>query len=1501
MRLVRTVLAVVTVAALSLPVQAAVFVTVLDEGREETPTGTRVIQPVTIASENATYTLNYDIIVNPETPGEITSHWWQWNQGYVTLGMTGPSNPNFYWQGFIRWTFDDESLHTRPAQMRVIRESGQDGMIEYTWDTPVVRATLRFAMVSGSDKLLMFGSYRPKQPVRNVRLQLSIYPATFQQPRNRRVTTALGTREPGETIELDLTQERWVLFEDVTEGRPASGSAGMLIGTPDTIESITIPVAEYGIVPTIALPPQGGSFALGLYDFPALPDPMQTRAYFQRSADAEARQIGTMAAGDLDRPLPAMPMDAQRLAQLVEHGRDLLDRPAEIWRPDPAPLEFPWAARLPGDPIRTMIFCRRWAAWETMELARRLEMDARHLYFDGADALVSAGAWPYRNQTGIGPLPAGIAAREAATLASDESADLFLCAGVYAGAIPGVARTALAQQVARGAGLMLVGNAKARNGWPEELFAQEDPGIAERVLECFDWEAIPGYREGERGRASGPPVQAWRYGEGRVVHLNVNLNTYSALVPRNDSFEGLDGATDRCLAIAARCALAAAGREMARDVEGAASLLIRVQDDLDRVLAVREVAAGAAPELPPLPAGRRCFVDTIARDADGATIGMFSSVAPVAEGPAITDLSVSPSTVTAEPAPPWVDLPEGGEIECSATLDGLATDTFVRFEVRDVFDRLVAREMTRVNAGARRAEVTLALPRPLTPAHVLNVALIADDRELAFERLRFTMTVPYPYDDFTALVWSYAGGDPVLLRTDRMCYEWGADMSDLCHMGGYDDRGAAREYSVSARSGLRMIPYVTRIAGQANEQNERVPCLHDPELWARLNRSLTTTCRQAAPYSPAAYTLGDENYLFRGSFECCHTPESITAYRQWLQKRYRTIEALNAEWATRYRSFDEIERPMLLAEAAQQTTSFAPWIDHKLFMDSVFAGAHDTCAEIVQTQDPGARVGWDGFLTYSWRAGYDFEALTANLALNETYTLRWLEGELYRSFKRADALTGKWGNAVADGEAGFHAHPWDCLLAGDNSVWWWTSWGCDYIPFNPDLSQNNFGRSFFEAVRETASGPGKLLLRAGRQQSPIAVLYSQRDLFASAILGEMVENQPFAPDSRFLEEHQAILRALRDLGYQYRHISSDRLEAGISTEDFRVLVLPMATCLSEAQVEAIREFVEAGGTLLVDGRAGLLSGQGRIREARALDDVLGIAGEAGPDGLTRPVAAGTVAVSGGIGDRLLDTAEFPVVVLEPQARATTATALAEVAGAPVVAVNELGAGRAVMLNFALNDYNSGRSVEGPKPRLDVLDAVVRAAGVTPPAEVVRADGERPLCVQQVVFGDGPARYLALQQDILVRTLPEQQVRVTLPEPAIVYDLRAGERIGEGRVSEWDATVSRGQPRVFSLLPYEVTAVEVQAPDQAYRGETAYVLLAVRVSEGRPGDHVVRMDVHAPGEDRPHRQYSRNVFVGGDVGYRTDIPFALNDPRGEWRLVFRDVASGVTAERTLMLQ
>ncbi len=1494
-----TLFAVAIVLSASTQLQAAVNVTALDPETSETPEGQRVAQTVVLASENAHYALTYDVIHDPDSPGDVTSHWWQWTTGYITLGMTEPSGANFYWQGFLRWTFDDLSLHTKAAQFSVVRDSGQDGMVEYLWDTEKVRARLRFALTTGSDKLLLFADWEPKEPIAQTQMTLAVYPATFPEPRNRRVTTTLGTREQG-PVTLDLTQERWMLLEDVTEGRPASGSAGVLIGTPDAFESVSVPSIGY-MCPVALRPAQGArSFGVGLYDFPTLPDYLATRAYFERSADTEARQIGEMAAGDLSRPLPPMPIDAERAAELNELGEGMLDRPAELWRPDPEPLDFPWAADLPGGPIRTGIFCRRWCAWETMELARRLEIDAEHIYFDGADRLVNPRAWPYAAQTGIGPLPRGVAARKAADIATDESMELFLVGGVQGAALPGVARTAILEQVAAGSGLLIVGNAGVLEGWPEELLASEDPQMTADILKAFpDLGRIPGFREGDRGRVSGqPPIRSFRYGDGRVVHLNVNLNTYSSLVPRNDASEGLAAATDRCLAVAARCALAAAGRSMTTTPEDGETALLRVQDDLGRTLILGEYRAEDLPGLPALPADRRYFIDRVIRNATGQTVGLVSEAREPTVQNLIEDLAITPSVITHEPAVPMVKMPDGGTVECSATLlEAIEGPAELRWEVRDAFDRVVARAVSQTN-GEQQASVTVNLPRPVTPCHVLDVALLQDGREIAFERRRFTMAMDYPYDDFTALLWTYAGGDPILRRTDRMCYEWGADMCDLCHMGGYSDAGAAREYEVSARSGLRLIPYVTRIAGTATSDYVREPCLHDPEREVAEREKLTTTCRQAAAYSPAAYTLGDENYLFRGEFECCHSEWSVAAFREWLERNYDTIEALNDAWATQYDDFGQVE-PMILTEAAEQTESFAPWIDHKLFMDTAFAEAHRRYAGYVRAQDPGAKVGWDGLLSYGWRSGYDFSKLTDGLDLNETYTLQFLQGELYRSFKADDCLSGKWGNAVADNEAGWHAFPWDCLLAGDNSVWWWTSWGCDYVPFNPDLSQSKFGRWFFEAVKETTSGPGRLLLAAGRQHSPIAVLYSQADMFAATIAGQIVENQPWAGDGGFLSEHQTLLRAIRDLGYQYRHITPQQLEKGLSPDDYRVLVLPQAVCISDRMAAAIERFVRDGGTVLADGRVGLLTGDGRLRDERPLDALLGVRSASGMDGFTAEMVTGPATITGAIGEVPLDLPEVELGALEPALTADGATALGEVADVPIVCVNEVGRGRTVLLNLLVRDFEGRRRDDGPKPILEIIGATLWAAGVEPHASVTTTDGGRPVCVQQVIFGNGPARYLALQQDILVRSDLTQQLRISLPEPAFVYDMRSGRQVGDGPTDSWEAEISRGNILVYALLPYEVVAVRPNVPAVAQRGATMELAIAVEV-EGRAADHVVRMDVYAPGSDEPHRQYSQNVMCAGGAG-AADIPFALSDASGRWRLAFRDVASGVSAWRELVVR
>ena len=763
-------------------------------------------------------------------------------------------------------------------------------------------------------------------------------------------------------------------------------------------------------------------------------------------------------------------------------------------------------------------------------------------------------------------------------------------------------------------------------------------------------------------------------------------------------------------------------------------------------------------------------------------------------------------------------------------------------------------------------------------------------------------------------MWNTVSTAPVLLHTDRLCYEWGADMCDPANTLRADDEVAASAYDLRARSGMRMVPYVTRISANAPVNNQRQPSLSDPDYLTEWEQWLTIQGRQAAPYQPVAYTLGDENFLYRGDGEVGWHPAAIAEFRVWLQDKYATIAQLNRVWETDYASFEAIE-PVLLEQIVARfqddatPSSLAAWIDHKTFLDDSFANTHNYFRDVLREQDPGAKVGWDGILNYGWQSGYDFTKLTAECDMNQTYLRRWLQGRLYTDFKRDDALTGAWGNRTADNEAGWHAFPWACLMRGDNSTWWWTSWGCDYIPFYPDLSQSNNGKWFFEAVRETTAGPGRMIVHAERDASPIAVLYSKRNMFAATIADQMVEGQSWAGDGGFKGEHEDMLKAIFDLGYDPTHISEAQLAEGISPDDYRVLALPLAMCLSDEEVASLRDYVAAGGTLIVDGRAAVLTGDGAVRDTRPLDELLGVSSQGGPDGFIAAGQSGEAALEGTLaslnGEIALSVEPFATQLLEPALSAAAGQALGELNGAPVLIANRFGEGMAYTLNLMVAGFSGERVNVTSTPRRDILGAMIRGAGVEPLAEITQADGDRPLGIHQFGFTDGQARYLCVQQDILLPGAPDQPATITLPEPAIVYDVRAGKRVGEGQVQQWDVTLSRGNPLVYALLPYEVAGVTVGAP-AARRGANAQVTVAVQVMAGEQasanagGYHVVHVDVYAPGADEPHRQYSQNVDCFGGPATAT-IPFALSDEAGTWRLVAHDAASGAQAETTVEVE
>ncbi|MCK5801452.1 MAG: beta-galactosidase, partial [Lentisphaeria bacterium] len=985
------------------------------------PTGRALIKDMILANDVTSFTLRSEYIEPENDPDHVLPKKWAQQIGYMPVGIASPAMALWYNQGFFQWTIDGDSLHLYRPRMRVVRSSGADAVVEYKWDTPKAEVSVRFAVIEGFDKLVMLGRWIPKEKLTSVKLTFMAYPSTFAKPHNRCVTTALGTRRTG-SFKLDLSKEKWILLEDDTANRPMAGPAGMLLGDVSAFQSVTATeVGGYGEYVNIEMAPGRTSFALAFHEMPEAPGIAENRASFRLAGDAESAALAKLVLADWDQPLTLPPGDPERVGEIRRRRRESaaarLSRDAEKWSatPKPAKGKFPWFSKIPGGPVKVALLCPRSAAWETTRLASRLDLDVRHLYFDSHTAICAANAWPYRSQTGDGPLGVRLATYAAREVCSDPAREVILVSHLSGEVIPQRVRKAILKAVAKGAGLYLSGDQKMLKGWPSELWEHPDKVLVSSVLAAFPWETYPGLRPGERGRIGNAPLRAFRHGAGRVVVWQARMGRYSTFSPMTKASEGLDGGFDRILGMNAAALLVAAGRplpvqaSLTRQIPPArgfrlrwtgprpATVAFRIQNDLDEVVFEGEFKPTSFPSFPEhFPSGRRYFVETVLKNLGGEAVGFAATSFESSGGPSIENIGFSADQKVHAESVPMIELPLGGVLTTSIRTAG-AGGCRLRVEVRDAFDRLLAARSALVQADTTNMD--LALSRPLTVCHRLEVSLSREGEEVARERQRFTLPLAYPLDDFTYLMWSYARGEPVTRFVQRRCFELGSDMMDLCHMRGYDDRGAAREYAVAARSGLRLLPYITRVAGTANEDHTLSPGLHSQSWFDQQRDSMKICTRQAVAYAPVAYTLGDENYMRRASGpEIGMSVETMSAYRAWLQIKYGVISDLNTAWGSVYAEFAAITEPVWLPDVAERTDSFASWFDHRLFLDEAFVALHERLAEVVRDVQPGARVGWDGPLSYNWKAGYDFAKWCENLELNQVYSTHWVQGELVRSF-----------------------------------------------------------------------------------------------------------------------------------------------------------------------------------------------------------------------------------------------------------------------------------------------------------------------------------------------------------------------------------------------------------------------------------------------------------------------------------------------------------------------
>lgn len=806
----------------------------------------------------------------------------------------------------------------------------------------------------------------------------------------------------------------------------------------------------------------------------------------------------------------------------------------------------------------------------------------------------------------------------------------------------------------------------------------------------------------------------------------------------------------------------------------------------------------------------------------------------------------------------------------------------------------------------------------------------------------------------TELAYNYARPEPAAHNNLRWYREWCVPNGRL-HVGDRFQKGTWAAFMSAHRAGAFDTPEAER------KYLIRPDCLSDPQFIEECKNSLRQSTGEDARYRSGAYSISDEPSVtsFSDPFDYCFHPETMKAMRIWLREKYKTLDALNAEWATGFTSWDEVfplttnesrardnphykellhtriggcqirERCLYRDELpAPGHENFAAWSDHREFMDSAYANILAECTKVVRETDPHAPAGILGTQGPSAFGGWDYWKLVHAVDWFEPYESgnSW---EIVNSWKQPRTVVSQTIFISQLGAQRYYTSSY--FLKGSRG-------GIVYEP-NMAIQGGKVVSPILASLRltwgELRGGLAKLRYLLTDVPQPVGVYYNQSSrrvswLFDAECDGTTWPRRFSSWDGARCSMNNgigAVLRAIQDNGCQARMIAEqEAVDGELLRGKYKVLFLARIEALSEAEARALRDFVEAGGILVTDGALGTMDPQCRRREKGLLDELCGVRHadfrscerDGGYFGYGHEVLGRTDAAGRDpLAQALLKDVDLSLLfVSAPGLRADGGTPLAMAGETPALVVNRVKKGLVICANVFWADYAEKRgNVALGAPILNLVRNILDHAGINPPYEVYERDGRSaqasghvPPLLRRYLWQDGDLQYLAFNvQGKITQTSDgsmhisgvdagvAQPLSVKLPRKAHVYNARTGAYYG--RTDLVPADLDTFNFVWLSLLPYEVREVQVKrmAPDAKDPLLVTYEA-AVRPSSGTAGTHVLHLDVIAP--DGTVCDYLARNLVATNGRACGAVRLGENGKPGKWTLRFRDAASGVTGELTV---
>jgi len=649
----------------------------------------------------------------------------------------------------------------------------------------------------------------------------------------------------------------------------------------------------------------------------------------------------------------------------------------------------------------------------------------------------------------------------------------------------------------------------------------------------------------------------------------------------------------------------------------------------------------------------------------------------------------------------------------------------------------------------------------------------------------------------------------------------------------------------------------------------RPVCFNDPKYREEVLKRIQLVTGLMKGYGALDYTLTDELSIthFGDAFDFCFCQHCVRAFREWIKPQYKNLEELNQSYGTNFASWDEV-RPVT-AKEAREKGKWAGWADHRRFNEWCLAEFVKWIRSEIRKIQPDATISLSGTQVPGPYNGHDvwlrcqvFDNLWSYGAGNQLI--------MHHSFNPSLKQL-PWGGYGSSGASLKHKL-WENVFEGGygNCFWWFP------INLNPDFTTNACSESWKDAVEDLLKGIGKTIFISHLDNSGVAIHYSQSSIHAAFTLDA---------SSTLEADRDAWVEILKKNQIAPSFISYAQIENGLlKYPDVKVLILPYSIAITEKEADAIKKFVSGGGTVIADMQTGIMDEHCRVRKGGILDAVFGIK--------RTNFDVSPVLESGrwNMTKNWKFTGDMPVQIQEPGILTTTGVPLYQAGDTPGIIVNSYGKGRAWYLNFDLSKFETLRKKSRHRALLDLAREMLSQSGIKNNIYVVDENGNIQDECQVFVYKQDSAYFIGLLPDISFQDgSASKKVRMIIPAGYQIFDMRSGKTVNLDEI-----VLEPGIAQFYSLLPYKVENIEIKAQSEINAGEKLMMSFSLKISKGIPENHVLRVEIYDPSGKEISWYSSNLVSSKGSAQYSINVP--LNAEKGRWRIVVRDLPSGLKNTR-----